>query len=509
MQVLTTNRKALNINLDPNEYGTFAEIGAGQEVARHFFKAGGAAGTIAKSMSAYDMKFSDDIYGKCKRYVSRDRLLQMLDHEYELLTERLDELRGDRTCFFAYANTVAARNYKGTNECHGWMGVRFQTNPRTPPNDIIVHVRMLDKTNQLQQDALGIFGVNLIYGSFYTHNNPDIFIQSLEDNIGPDRIEVDMIEFNGPAFEEVDNRVLSLKLVEFGLTKAVMFAPQKVVLQPSEALYKKCVLLERGSFRPVTYLHLDMLRCAGSQFLQEPGVLDEEVVILMEITMHSLQATGEIDYDDFLARVDTLSILGYNVLISNYFEFYRLIAYVRRYTTKMVGMALGINTLLEVFNDAHYKNLEGGILEASGRLFKENTKLYVYPMKGIGLQHYAHLVEQMKAEENIEGIESEPKPVAPISELVSTQFASEMLVTAQNVQVKLNLRSLYAYLLENHYIESIVGYDPKCLDMFSRDILAKMRNGDESWTALVPKEVVEMIKEKGLFGYSKLLKSNS
>lgn len=487
MQVLNTTRKALNINLDPDKYGTFAEIGAGQEVARHFFKAGGAAGTIAKSISAYDMKFSDDIYGKSPRYVSRDRLLKMLDHEYGLLIERLDEIRGDKTCFFAYANTVAARNFKGTNECHGWMGVRFQMNPKTPPNEILVHVRMLDKSSLLQQEALGMFGVNLIYGAFYMNNNPDTFIQSLEDNIGRDRIEVDMIEFSGPDFESIDNRVLSLKLVEFGLSNAVMFSPDGAILQPSEALYKKCVMIERGSFRPVNNLHLDMLKCAGAQFMQESNVLNEDVVVLMEITMASLQSTGQIDYDDFLARVDSISLLGYTVMISNYFEFFRLTTYIRRYTQQMIGMALGINTLLELFNDTYYGNLDGGILEACGRLFKDKIKLYVYPMKGVGFKHYAQLTADTG------------KNITAATEM--HDFSSEMLITAQNVQVTLHLRSLYAYLLENHYIESIVGFDPKCLDIFSRNLLDRISHGDDSWTQLVPTPVAEIVKSKKLWGY--------
>jgi len=242
--LLTTNRKALTINLDEPRYGTFAEIGAGQEVARVFFQAGGASGTIAKTISAYDMTFSDAIYGKAPRYVSRERLGLMLDHEYDLLNERLSAQRGDRTTFFAFADTVAARNFKGTNEAHGWMGIRFQTEPGGPPSEVVLHVRMWDKENVLQQQALGIIGVNLIYGALYYTADPRKLVASLLDNLSADRIEVDMLKLSGPAFNNVDNRLMSLLLVQFGLTNAVMFGPDGDVLQPSEVLHHKAILVE-------------------------------------------------------------------------------------------------------------------------------------------------------------------------------------------------------------------------------------------------------------------------
>src|ERR1700729_622522 len=290
-ELITTNRKALAINLDEPKYGTFAEIGAGQEVARHFFQAGGAAGTVAKSISAYDMKFSDAFYGKSPRYVSRERLELMLSREYDLLVIRLEVMRGDRSAFFVFADTVAARSFKGNNECHGWMGVRFQTEPKGKPSVIILHVRMLDRENVLQQQALGVIGVNLVYGAFYYIDDQDRFIQSLADNLGIDRIEVDMINFSGPFFASVDNRLMSLKLVEYGLTNAVMFSPKGEVLQPSEVLHRKAIVVERGSFRPVTLVNEDMMRCALAQFLQEPALKGVDVVVLMEITMHNLLAS--------------------------------------------------------------------------------------------------------------------------------------------------------------------------------------------------------------------------
>jgi hypothetical protein len=484
-ELLTTNRKALTINLDEAKYGTFAEIGAGQEVARQFFQAGGAAGTIAKSISAYDMKFSDEIYGKSARYVSKERLAKMLDHEYDLLIQRLKEARGDRTTFFVFADTVSARNFKGTNECHGWMGVRFQGAACSAPSDAILHVRMWDKENILQQQALAIIGVNLIYGAFYYLNDQDKFIQSLADNLSLERIEVDMVNFDGALFETVDNRLMSLKLVEYGLTNAVMFSPQGEVLQPSEVLHKKAILVERGSFRPVTLVNEDMVRCALSQFLQEPALQGVDILVLMEITMHNLLASGNIDHEDFLARVDTLAAIGNYVLISNYREFYRLTSYFRRYTKQMVGVVMGINNLLEVFNEKYYENLEGGILESFGRLFKAATKLYIYPMRKSAFERYCQSGE------------------APTSALGSSShpLANDVWINATNLQVELHLRNLYAHLLENHYLAQIVGCDPNIMNIFSRDILTKIHTGEVGWESAVPPKVATLIKERHLFGH--------
>ena len=481
-ELLTTNRKALTVNLDEPKYGTFAEIGAGQEVARVFFQAGGAAGTIAKSISAYDMAFSDAIYGKAPRYVSRERLTLMLDHEYELLRERLDTQRGDRTTFFVFADTVAARSYKGTNECHGWMGIRFQTEARGQPSEIMMHVRMWDKENILQQQALGIAGVNFIYGAFYYRDDPGKLIQSLLDNIGSDRIEVDIIKFAGPAFAHIDNRLMSLLLVKFGLTNAVMFGPGGGVLQPSEVLYKKAVLVERGSFRPVTHVNVDMLNCACGQFVQEPLVKGKDIVVLMEITMNNLLAAGELNADDFLSRVDLLADIGFTVLISNYSEYYRLTSYFRRYTKEMIGVSMGINNLLEVFNEKYYDRLEGGILEAFGRLFRNAVKLYIYPMQQTAYDRYVAGQDAL------------------VPHGANHAFASGVLITAKNLQVANNLRNLYAHLLENHYIDCIVGFDPSILHIFSRDVLERLRRGDVSWERMVPDRVAEAIKKRNLFG---------
>lgn len=461
-EILGTHQKALEINLDPAKYGTFAEIGAGQEVARWFFRVGGAAGTIAKAMSAYDMTFSDAIYGPAERYVSRQRLNTMLEHEFRLLIERLDAKRGAQTKFFVFANTVAAKSYSRRDDAHGWLGVRFQTEPQQEPSQIIVHVRLLDKENVQEQEALGIFGVNLVHGALYLHATPEMLIESLVDNLTTERIEVDMIHFSGPAFAKIDNRLMSLKLVQHGLTNAAMFTAKGENIQPADALYKKAILIERGSFRPVTKVTLDMLNCATAMFVQEPKVQGEDVLVLMEMTMKNLTTEAGIDHKDFLERVDILGAMGKTVLISNYGEYHRLAAFLFRHTKKMIGIVMGVPTLREIFDEKYYADLGGGILESFGRLFKNDLKLYVYPLK-------------------------EPK--------------ADALITAGNLRVAPHLRHLYAYLVENRLIESLRDFDERCLPIFSRTVLANIKSGDPSWEEMVPPQVAAMIKERKLFGY--------
>ena len=457
-----TERKALAVNLDPRRYGTFAEIGAGQEVVRWFFRVGGAAGTIAKSMSAYDMSVSDAIYGQCDRYVCRKRLEDMLDREHSLNLERLRESRGDTTAFFAFADTVSARNFKGTNECHGWMGVRFQSHPGDQDSQIIIHVRMLDTENALQQEAIGITGVNLLYGAFFLNHEPDQLIESLLDNLSTRRIEIDMIEFSGIAFRHVDNRVMSLRLVQLGLSNAAMFSAKGEVLQPSEVLYKKPILVERGSFRPLTNVNLDMLSSAHEKFCQEPDVDADHVVTLAEITMRNLKANGDIDLRDFLARVDLLAACGMTVLISDYFEYYRLAAYLARYTKKKIGITMGVGSLCELFDNKYYTELDGGILESFGRLFKNDLKLYIYP-----------LLDRKTGE----------------------------LTMVDNLKVAPELRKLYEYLVDKGCIEQLDNFDAMNLSTFSREVLRQIQAGDPSWIEHVPAEVAEVIQRRGFFGY--------
>jgi hypothetical protein len=456
-----TNRKAFQINLDRQKYGTFAEIGAGQEVARRFFHVGGAAGTIAKTISAYDITFSDAIYGPADRYVSRVRLNTMLDHEYALLLERLEQKLGSERAFFVFADTVAARSFKQHNESHGWLGVRFQPAPRSEPSQIIIHVRMLDESNVDQQEALGVVGVNLLYGAFY-HSEPERLISSLQENLAPGKIQVDLIKFSGPAFATIDNRLMSLQLVSQGLTDAVMFTADGEMVQPSEILYKKAILIERGSFRPVTYATNDMLEGARRQFLKESDCSEKELVVLMEMTLENLLSEGQLNHADFLARVDILGALGRTVLISKFGEYYRLAGYLSRYTNRMIGLVMGVPSLIEIFDEKYYLNLEGGILEALGRMFKHGLKLYVYPM---------------------------------IDDKTGT------IITATQVEVAPNLRSLFQYLIDNRHIEEIADYQKDYLRIYPPSVLAKLKAGDESWEEMVPPEVVQIIKEREFFGH--------
>jgi hypothetical protein len=458
---LQVEKKAFQINMDPHIYGAFAEIGAGQDVARRFFAVGGAAGTVAKTISAYDMTFSDAIYGACGRYVSRARLDSMLTHEYKLLIERLDEKVGGARTFFAFADTVAARSFRRHAESQGWMGVRFQKQPRTEPNEIIIHVRMLDPRNLQQQEAVGIVGVNLIHGAFFLTENPEALVKSLVDDLAPGRIEVDMIRFTGPDFADVDDRIMALQLVTQNLTNAALFRATGEIVNAADALYKKPLLVERGSFRPVTLLADDMLNCAKAMFMREEGVRDSEPEILMEITMKNLLASGELDLRDFLDRVDMLGAMGRTVLISNYGAYHRLVNYLTRYTDRMLGLPLGIPAMAEILEEEYYKDLEGGILEALGRLFKTGVKLYVYPF------------------------------LNPNGELV----------TAENFEVAPNLVHLYRHLLDNGFIESMEGYNPSYLPIKSPGVLAKIRAGAAGWQSMVSPEVAKIIKERQLFGY--------
>lgn len=471
-----TANKALQINLDASRYGSFAEIGAGQEVVRWFFRVGGASGTVAKSMSAYDMLVSDAIYGKSERYVSKARLQSMLEHEHQLNLERLSGPRGDNTAFFTFADTVAARSFKGGSEWHGWLGVRFQAHPRSADSQIIIHVRMLDEEVAQQQEAIGIAGVNLLFGAFYLHQDPTQLTQSLFDHLSSRRMEVDMIEFSGDAFQKIDNRLMSLKLVQLGLSDAAMFGPDGTVLQPSEVLRKKNILVERGSFRPVVHVNMDMMRCAREYFekdiVKKPldesitstghGTEGEPVLEIMEITMSNLLAAGELDTEDFLARADVLGACGKTVLISDYSEYFKLGAYLGRYTGKKIGIVMGVPSLKELFNEKYYENLEGGILESFGRLFKNDLKIYVYPL---------------------------------------LDNATGRLVTVDNLKVPPELAKLYGHLVDRGCIESIHNFNKDYLSIFSREVLRKIREGEPGWEASVPSVVSDLIKSRGLFGY--------
>jgi len=462
-----TKQKALAINLDPEIYGSFAEIGAGQDVAANFFKAGASSGTIAKTMSAYDMTVSDAIYGalKVKRYVSESRLMAMLEHEYNLLIERLASQRGDTTTFFAFSDTVSTLNYHKTNEAHGWMGVRFQLEPNGAFNDVIIHVKLMDNDSNLQQQAVGVLGVNLVYACFYYHATPNIFLLSLMDELAKDRIQIDMIRFEGPDFEKVDNRLMSLHLVKYGFSDAALFGPDGENQQPSEALYKKHICVIRGRFRPIINVHLDMLHTGVKQFKEEPDVDKENVTVVSELTLQALKErnadeSAEIDEKDFLDRVDILCSLGQTVLISNFHEYYKLVSYLSKITNLKMGVVLGYPNLEYIFSEEHYKDLPGGILESFATLFSRKVKLFIYPTLRNGVI--------------MNCLRFYPPP---------------------------HLIDLYRYLIANNKIEDIRNYNESNLHVQTDIVLQLIKQGVEGWEQYVPNEVAAMIKERCLFGY--------
>jgi hypothetical protein len=457
---LNTGHKAFQINQDAKKYGTFAEIGAGQEVARWFFHAGKASGTVAKTISAYDMAISDAIYGPSDRYVSRKRLRSMMDHEFDLLLKRLDKTRGDKCTFFTFADTVATKRDEG----QGWLGIKFQVQPHGDPSTIIIHVRTLDKESLRQQEALGVIGVNLIHAAFYEFQDPARVIGSLLDDLSSTRVEVDMIKFSGPAFIGVDNRLMALQLVEQGLTEAALFTAEGEAIIPGELLWKKPVLLERGSFRPLTNPMLDMLERAQEQFVQDKALLDDPPVVLFEMTLRQLQVDNAIDHRDFLDRVDTLSALGKPVLISNFLRYHRLVTYLARQTDKPIGLPIGLVRLRDVLDEKFYTDLPGGLMESLGQLFKNGAKLYVYP---------------------------------------SLDKKTGQLFTVQNLPIAPNLRHLYAHLVENKFIDNITGYNADALKIYSAEVLAKIHSGDESLSQIIPAPIFEIIRAKNLFGWQK------
>jgi hypothetical protein len=457
-EILTSTRdKALRMNLDPAKYGTFAEIGAGQETAAWFFRVGGASGTIAKTISAYDMTMSDAIYGPSPRYVSRERLTAMLEHEYGILTERLGPKRGDSTTFFSYCNTVRARAYsdKALAECHGWLGIRLQTRPLGEPNDILLHVRMMDDTNLEQQRSLGVVGVNLIFAALHYRADLQRFVESLTDDLRPGGMEVDMIKFSGPDFAGIDNREVALQLVESDLTDAAFFTADGEVMQASEKLYRKPVLVLRGSFNPATLVHLDMLASAETEFKKLLPDPSKPWIELMEFSINNLFAhVGSYTHEDFLQRATALQRLGKNVLISKFGAFHRLGTYLSRHTQGPVGLVLSLDVLEKLFDEKWYEDLPGGILENFGRLFKHRLRLYVYPV---------------------------------------LDRDTGQIRTVSKAEIPGMLRSLFGYLIENQRIVSIAGHaNRELLKFWTTDVRRMMAERDDQWKALVPPEVASV-----------------
>jgi len=460
----STLNKALRLNLDEKKYGTIAEIGAGQEVARHFFLAGAAAGTVAKTISAYDMQFSDAIYGTqdSGRYVSQARVKAMLDKEFALVLSRLGTSRPRSSRYFSYAATVSAKSFNRSNECHAWCGIRLQMYPQAEPSDVIVHVRMRQNTAEQQQDTLGVLGVNLIYGSYYYFEEPHKLIDSLTDNLPNGAIEIDSIEFNGPYFEDLDKRAINLHLIRSWKTRAIMFTPDGQVAVPAEVLYKKNVLTTRGSFKPVTRLNSDMITQGFEAFKTLDDVTEDNTVVLAEISLNdSFGKDLMVPEEDLVARVELLNELGYSVMVSDYTRYFSLREYFRQYTARQIGIVLGVVNVKEIFDEDKYVGVEGGILEGFGKLFPDNTRLYVYPE-----------------------LDDDDK-----------------LRDFKDIEVAKNMRYLYQHLLENRYITGITCSDPALLEIYSRQVLAKLPDGPGGWQESVAEETAEHIMTKGLFGY--------
>lgn len=461
--VPSLKNKVLRINLNRNIYGTFAEIGAGQETVRQFFRAGGASGTIAKAMSAYDKDFSDSIYGLQDdgRYVTESRLVKMLDHESNLIEERLSREKHPEKLFFTYANTVATIDFAKRYLGHGWVGIRFQASPEEDYSEIILHVRFKERDARLQQITLGILGTNLIYGAFYKHDNPRKLLEYLYDHIDKDKIEIDMINFAGPRFEEVDNRLMSLQLLKHGMTEAVMFGPDGNNILSARILYKKNVLALRGSFRPVTKVNMDMFETARRRFLKSGTVKEENVETIFEITLSNLRASGEIDEKDFMHRAELLCSLGQTVMISNFKEYYKLVEYFNNYTKERIGLVMGVNNLIEIFDTKYYTHLSGGILEAFGKLFFKDLRVYLYPM--------------LDAE-------------------------TGELTTSDNLKVHPRMKELYKFFKYNGKLKDIEDYNPDILHIFSREVLRMIEAGEDGWKEMLPEGIPNLMEKENLFG---------
>lgn len=455
--------KTLRINLNPDIYGTFAEIGAGQETARHFFRSGGASGTIAKAMSAYDKDFSDAIYGTEAdgRYVTQARLKTMLAYEMELMEERISRDKHPDRLFFSYANTVATIDFSKRYKGHGWVGIKYQLDPKQKElNEIVLHVRFKQNEARLQQETLGILGVNLIYGAFYKYHKPKKMLKYLYDHIDKDTLEIDMINFSGPNFKEVDNRLMSLQLIKNDMTDAVMFGPDGNNLLPAAVLYKKNILALRGSFRPVTKVNMDMFQKSYDIFVRDPQVVQDNTIVIFEITLSNLKASGEIDEQDFMDRAELLCSLGHSVMISKFQEYYKLVEYFNNYTKSRIGLTMGVNNLVDIFDEKYYRHLSGGILEAFGKLFFKDLLVYLYPMKNPD---------------------------------------TGQIMTSNNVKVHPRMKELYKFFKYNGKVMDIIDYEPEIMHIFSRDVLKKIMNDEEGWEEMLPEGIAEIIKKKNLF----------
>ena len=429
-EIFETKRKALKINLDPAFYGTFAEIGAGQEVARNFFEAGAASGTIAKTISAYDMAFSDAIYGveEDGRYVSRTRLRKMLSHEFNLLNERLHTEKYDNKKFFAFADTVTTLNFTKTNDPHGWLGIRFQHEVNGPENEIVIHVRLLDSDTRLQSKVLGILGVNLVFAAYYYADQPQVMIESLVDNLSIGAVEIDLVKVRGPVFDNVNERLLNLYLIAKGFSNAAIFRPDGRAAQIKDTLYRKNIIVLRTKYRQKSLPNFDLFNLAVDQFKKNAGVNEENTVVLIEVLMGNvLDEDSSITNEDlqyFADRAEELCATGNNILVSNFRRNNHLAEFFKSFKPAHVGIATNVSNLRNIFNSDNYnkENYTNELLSYISGMFSKNVKLYAYPY--------------LNKKEN-------------------------KIVTAQNLKVSEEAKPLYDFLIQNKYIIDIENYDEK------------------------------------------------
>lgn len=460
---LSAKEKALKINLDTKLYGSFAEIGAGQETAANFFKAGGASGTVAKTMSAYDMSFSDAIYGETSRYVCEERLVRMLDKEYGLLGKRLS-FREEKTCFFAFANTVETTNFHKTNQAHGWLGVRFQKSPKSEPIECVIHIVLHDTEASWQQRAIGIIGVNLLYACFYLNDQPEVLISSLLDSIVPGTVEIDLIRFKGEGISDDQNLLYALKLVKNGLSKAAMFGPDGSILQPSEALYKKNALVVSGRFRPFTRVHEDMLLKATDDFREELGDKSNNLLSIAELSLNALiDLNGNINDEDFLDRARVLMALGHTVMITNFLDYWYLVPYLSKATrNQRIGFVLSVRNIERLFDASEFTSLRNGLLEGFSMLFGTNAKAYAYP---------------------------------------ALRRDTGNTITLETIDIPTQYRGLFQYLKDNDKVEDIRNANLELLHINMDELQMQIQQGEKDWEKWVPERVSELIKNNCLFGY--------
>ncbi len=435
---LDTHHKALTLNLNASAFGSFAEIGAGQEVSHWFFVVGGASATVAKTVSAYDKEVSDDLYGSGSRYVSRQRLEAMLDKEWAQLLAQLSDTRGSHTRFFSFVDTVSARNFAGTNDPHGWVGLRFQLRPAGPPNDVLLHINMRDPSNVLEQEAIGILGVNLIYAAFYELQTEESFLAGLAEDVIKERIEIDYVDLRGPAFEGWDRRTLPAHLVSGGFAEAVFFPSKGPTVPPTEALYKKALVLAPGYFGhgdpSHSQAHMRLLASAIQDLQKELGDTKVSPAGFFCLTAAPLTPNEPApEVPDLLRRINALLAAGGDVLLFRQSELYNMKALVNRYTQAPVRFAVGLSLMIQAF-EGIYGNLEGRLLEALARLLAQNVRIYVYPMRS------AELRERLKgfsvsgwewSETNGMVSATQLRHTPPLGHLLAYLLASDFLVPMQ------------------------------------------------------------------------------